>query len=297
MKGDFAVKYIIENDKLKVSFRALGGELTSIKSKKDDVEYLWNGNETYWKYHAPVLFPIVGKVENNEYIAEGKTYVLPQHGLGRLHEYEVIKETPHCISFKLTYNDELLEIYPYKFTLVITYTLKEDTITVEYKVYNDDYKLMYFSIGGHPAFMCPLFEGETFTDYYLKFDQKEDFKLMKINSEGLFERREEDYLKNADTIPLSLDLFKSDALVFQNLKSSTIAIKTDKHSRSVTMDFSQFPYLGVWTMSTGAPFLCLEPWHGHADYEDFSGDISNKPGMLSLTPGQNFSCSYDIIIS
>lgn len=289
--------YIIENDKLKVSFRTLGGEITSIRSKKDDLEYLWNGDETYWKYHAPVLFPIVGKVLNNEYRVDGNTYVLPQHGLARLHEYEVIKETSDTISFRLRYNDQLLKVYPYRFALTITYTLKEDTLKVEYGVKNEDYVTMYFSIGAHPAFMCPLMEDESFEDYYLEFNKKEDLKLMKLNDKGFFLRTREDFMKDSNIIPLSLDLFKDDALVFKKLKSSTIAIKSNNHDRSITMNFSQFPYLGIWTKNTGAPFLCLEPWHGHADYADFNGDISVKPGIVSLTTGQTYGCSYDITIA
>lgn len=291
------MSYVIENDKLKLSFRALGGEMTSIRSKKDGLEYLWKGDEAYWKYHSPVLFPIVGKVLNNEYRVDGNTYVLPQHGLARLHEYEVIKETPASISFRLRYNEELLKVYPFRFSLTISYTLQEDTIKVQYSVHNEDYKTIYFSVGAHPAFMCPLFEGESFNDYYLEFNEKEDLNLMKLNGQGFFLREKEEFMKNSNTIPLSLDLFKSDALVFSELKSSTIAIKTKKHDRSITMNFSQFPFLGIWTKSTGAPFLCLEPWHGHADYEDFNGDIYKKPGMVSLTTGQTFSCSYDVTIS
>lgn len=291
------MNYIIENDKLKLSFRTLGGEMTSIRSKKDDLEYLWKGDEAYWKYHSPVLFPIVGKVLNNEYRVDGKTYVLPQHGLARLHEYEVIKETPSSISFRLRYNEELLKVYPFRFSLTISYTLEEDTIKVQYSVHNEDYKTIYFSVGAHPAFMCPLFEGESLNDYYLEFNEKEDLNLMKLNSQGFFQREKKEFMKNSNTIPLSLALFKPDALVFSGLKSSTIAIKTHKHDRSITMNFSQFPFLGIWTKNSGAPFLCLEPWHGHADYVDFKEDISKKPGMVSLTTGQTFSCSYDVTIS
>ena len=157
-------------------------------------------------------------------------------------------------------------------------------------------KAIYFSIGGHPAFLCPLLPGESFEDYQLRFNKKEDISLMQLTNDGYYLRDKKDFAKNTDIIPLNLELFKVDALVFSNTKSSTITIENPKHDRSITMDFSEFPYLGVWTMKTGAPFLCLEPWQGHADYDDFSGDFKEKPGVLSLESGKIFNCGYDVII-
>ena len=287
--------YTLENKKLLLTFRSQGGELTSIKSKKDDLEYLWKGDPEYWSYHSPVLFPTIGKVINNEYRHEGKTYPLKQHGFARLKEFEAEK-SDSSIAFTLRYSEETLKIYPFKFALTLTYTLKGNEIRVDYRVENLDDETIHFSIGGHPAFMCPLFPEESLEDYSIVFNKSGDIELMTINSEGYFKRKKQHFGKDIDYIPLRLELFQEDALVFSEMKSSTIAIKSWDHDRGVTMDFSEFPYLGVWTKKEGAPFICLEPWQGHADYEDFTGELKDKEGSISLEKGKAFTIGYTLTI-
>ena len=84
--------YTLENEKFKIIANNNGAELSSISSKEDGIEYLWNGNKKYWGYHAPVLFPIVGKVKDGIYRVDGKEYNLPQHGLARVSEFELIEK-------------------------------------------------------------------------------------------------------------------------------------------------------------------------------------------------------------
>ncbi len=287
--------YTLENQKLVLTFRSQGGELTSIKSKKDDLEYLWKGDPEYWSYHSPVLFPTIGKVINNEYRHEGKTYPLKQHGFARLQEFEAEK-SDSSIAFTLRYSEETLKIYPFKFALTLTYTLKGNEIRVDYKIENLDDGTIHFSIGGHPAFMCPLFPEESLEDYSIVFNKSEDIDLMLITPEGYFKREKQNFGKDMDYIPLRLELFQEDALVFSEMKSSTIAIKSWDHDRGVTMDFSEFPYLGVWTKKEGAPFICLEPWQGHADYADFTGELKDKEGSISLEKGKTFTIGYTLTI-
>ena len=173
------MKFILENGNIKISASTLGGELNSLISKKDNTEYLWNGDEKYWKYHSPILFPIVGKVLNNKYRAEGNEYELPQHGLARTREFTMIEKDDSHIVFELLWSEDTLKIYPYKFSLRLTYELLENGIKVGYTVKNLDDKEIYFSIGGHPAFMCPLFKDEKFEDYYFEFNKKENTSIKK----------------------------------------------------------------------------------------------------------------------
>lgn len=53
---------------------------------------------------------------------------------------------------------------------------------------------------------------------------------------------------------------------------------------NLRIDYPDMPYLGVWT-KPGAPFVCIEPWQGLADPEGYTGDLANKPGMVTLAPG------------
>ena len=119
---------------------------------------------------------------------------------------------------------------------------------------------------------------------------------MLIRIEGLIKRRTEPYLENASIMKLSKELFADDAIVFGNLKSNTVALKNTKNSDTVTVDFTGFPYIGLWSKPDGAPFVCIEPWFGHADYEDFDSDFREKEGVIKLPGKEEFCCKYSISI-
>ncbi|GFP73989.1 aldose 1-epimerase family protein [Clostridium fungisolvens] len=284
----------IENQFLKISSSTHGGELHSILSKIDGTEFLWNGDETFWKYHAPILFPIVGKVNNNEYSVDGVKYTLPQHGLARVKDFELIEKSENSFTYELKYSEETLKVFPFKFSLKIIYSLFENTLNIKYVVTNADSKDMLFSIGAHPAFMCPLYDNETMNDYYFEFSENETCSLMPLNSNGFFKREQIPFLENEKIIPLSKELFKNDALVLKNLNSEVISLKSKNHSKSLDFNFSEFPYLGLWSKPSGAPFVCIEPWLGHSDFEDFTGDFSQKEGILKLAEKETFSCNYSV---
>ena len=289
--------YTLENSNIKITASPFGGELHNLTSKIDGTEFLWNGNEEFWKYHAPILFPIVGKVKHNRYMAEENTYSLPQHGLARISEFNIIKKTDTSIIFSLPYSNKTLEVYPYKFELQIRYDLIENGVKVSYKVINKDSKEIFFSIGAHPAFMCPIMPEETMNDYYFEFNKKETSSLLTLNAEGYFSHERLPYLNNENIINLSKEVFKNDALVFDNLNSNKISLKSKNHNKSLTMDFTGFPYMGLWSKPTGAPFVCIEPWFGHSDYEDFTGEFKEKEGIQRLNIDEEFNCSYTIKIT
>ncbi len=285
--------YTLENKDLTITLSNHGGELCSIKGNKENTEFLWNGDETYWKYHAPILFPIVGKVLNGKYKVDGKTYELPQHGLARVRDFEMIEKTENSISFELKYSEDTLKVYPFKFSLIIKYILENNNIKIDYIVKNLDSREMFFSVGAHPAFMCPI-ENDSFEDYYFEFDKKETASLMQLIDVGYFSHEEKPFLENQNQISLSFDLFKNDALVFKNLNSTKISLKSKKHNKYLEFDFNNFPFLGLWTKATGAPFVCIEPWFGHADFYDFKGELKDKAGIQSLNPNSKFISSYNI---
>ena len=291
------MNYILENENIKISASTFGGELNNLITKKDNVEFLWNGDEKYWKYHSPILFPIVGKVFNNKYRVENAEYELPQHGLARTREFKMIEKDDNHIVFELLWSEDTLKIYPYKFSLRLSYELLENGVKVGYKVKNLDDKEIYFSIGGHPAFMCPLLSEEKFEDYYFEFNQKENVGTMELDTDkGYLTGNTNEFFNNSNIINLNLELFKYDALVFSNLKSNLITLKSNKNSKELTMDFTGFPYLALWTKPTGAPFICIEPWYGHTDYKDFNGELKDKEGIEKLPIDGEFNAEYKLFI-
>jgi galactose mutarotase-like enzyme len=168
-------------------------------------------------------------------------------------------------------------------------------LTVEYTVRNTGDDTMYFSIGAHPGFNCPISSSEKVEDYYLEFECEEDIASNYLEN-GTIAKNTKPFLNNEKIIELSPELFREDALILKGLKSNKLSMKSKVSNKAVTVEFKNFPYLGIWSKPEGAPFLCIEPWYGIADLEESTGDIRLKEGILSLKPSCEFNCEFHIII-
>jgi galactose mutarotase-like enzyme len=290
------MKYSISNDLLDVSIKSDGAELISLKKTGDDVEYLWQADPLFWRRHAPVLFPIVGSLKNSEYSFDGKTYNLPQHGFARDSEFSLFKKKKDTISFKLKYSEESLKKYPFKFQLIIEYRLEGKKLITVYRVKNIDDQQIFFSIGAHPAFNCPLLTGTKKTDYFLELEKKETVYSLCLEK-GFLSDKKALILENDNVIHLTSSTFNKGAIIIENPASHRISLKNNLTNRSITMEYTNFPYLGIWSYSKDAPFVCIEPWFGIADEVSTSGNFREKKGIQSLESGMEFICEYRIAIA
>ena len=161
--------HLIENEFLKVRAREYGAELTSVFDKKNNIEHLWQADEKFWGWHAPVLFPVVGRCLNDEIIVGGVKYAMEKHGFARKSNFKLLELSQEKMIFALTYSNDTLKIYPFKFEFLIGYRLKENELHVSYEVRNKDDKPIYFQLGGHPAFAVPFNANEEYEDYFLEF--------------------------------------------------------------------------------------------------------------------------------
>ncbi|ECQ6575077.1 aldose 1-epimerase family protein [Listeria monocytogenes] len=286
----------LENEVLLVEMKTAGAELTRIFHKDTGLEYLWNADSKFWGRHSPVLFPTVGRLVDDTYLVDGKQYHLGQHGFARDRDFQVIEQTENTVRFELDADEESLAIYPYKFKLSIIYTIEKNTVAVSYEVENTDNKRIYFSIGAHPAFHLPLTDGTTFEDYYLDFGTEENLETLCL--EGPYRSGEIKKIidEPARYLPLSYDLFKNDALIFEALKQKEMTIKSDKTPHFVKVSFPEFPFVGVWTAKPGTPFLCIEPWYGIADGAGESVELRDKAGIEHLEPEAVFASEYEITV-
>ncbi len=286
----------LENTKIKVSVDTAGAQLKKLILKKNSKDYLWHGDSKYWGRTAPVLFPIVGKLKNNSYYYEDREYEMAQHGFARDNEFELVEQGERHLTYALEENEKTLKKYPFKFRLEIKYTITENSLAVTYTVINTDQKKIYFSIGAHPAFYWPLKEGEEKENYYLEFEKEENAPKYLLEA-GLLNNQKEMLLNNQKRLKLYPDIFKDDALVFKDLKSEKVTLKSRKSGRKIEVEFKNFPYLGIWSQSEEAPFICIEPWQGIADSIDSSGNIKEKEGINELKIGEEFKCTHTITIN
>lgn len=286
--------YILENEHLKCVIKSKGAELASMYSKKTSTEHMWQADPAVWGRHAPILFPIVGQVEDNTYRVGNKNYTLSQHGFARDEEMVVLENSDNHLVFSLTSNDKTLEKYPFRFELKISYTLQGGALTIGYQVINKDEGTIWFSIGAHPGFTCPFNEAEQFSDYYIQFEKQETASRL-LFADGLLTGEELPFLEKEDKLPLSHQLFEGDAVIFENLTSKYCELKSNKHAHGLRFTFEGFPFLAFWTKpGANAPYVCIEPWYGIADTRGEQLDYTQKKGIQQLGQGKDFNASYTL---
>jgi galactose mutarotase-like enzyme len=285
----------IENEFLKISVQKTGAELCSVVDKCTNQEYMWSGDPTVWGSFAPVLFPIIGCLKDNEFLVEGKSYSVPKHGFIRNNkqlESKILNE--NTIEFRYKYDENTLKSYPYHFEFVLHYILKGRTIHLEHTIINHhNEESMYFSLGGHPGFKCPFFEGEKYEDYYIEFEQIENDSTWKVTADGLIDMNALPCLENINRLQLHPLLFQNDALIFKNLNSKKVSLKSDAHTFGIEVSFADFTYLGIWA-KPNASFVCIEPWLGISDSVNTTKDFKQKEGIQRLEAGNQKKFTYSI---
>ncbi|HUH27338.1 aldose 1-epimerase family protein [Gelidibacter sp.] len=289
--------FILKNSLLEIAIHPIGAELQKISAVKNDLEFMWDGNPEIWSGHAPNLFPIVGELKDGRFTYKNKSYHLSRHGFARRSDAFVVDEkSENHLSLKMTYSEATLLNYPFKFEFLVSYALVKNRITITYTVRNIDDKTIYFSIGGHPAFKCPVYPEETYEEYSLQFEHPETSPTHLLNvSTGLFTSETEAVFKTPGTIPLHTHLFDKDALVFKDLKSKQVSLHSKNHGEILNFNFEDFPFLGIWA-KPNAKFVCIEPWQGLADSEDSIQVLKDKEGIVALEKNKTYSASYSIEI-
>lgn len=288
---------ILENDQLRVTISDHGAELSGIFDKKNNREVLWNADPAYWKRHAPVLFPNVGRLYNDTSLINGKTYTSGQHGFARDIEFVCTEETKTSVTHLLEANDTTKKAWPYDFQLYITHTLNDRDLTVSWKVVNKDQDTMYFTIGAHPAFNVPVLPNTTQDQYHLTFSGQKELTYCLLDATlgtALPDQPHTLSLENG-TCLIDAHMFDEGALIFDNSQITKAGITLPDGTPYVEISCEGFPNFGIWS-AIGAPFVCLEPWMGRCDNTGYEGELSQKPNINTLKPAEVFDKSYMISI-
>ena len=288
--------YTIENEFLTVVIDEVGAQLMSIKTKKDDHEYLWQGDAKYWTGRAYNLFPVIGRMYQGQYDYQGKTYDMPAHGVVRKTALNALKESGDKISFTYTENADTLACFPFKFLYKVTFSLDKNRLFVTTSVENTDEKTIHFGVGGHPGFFVPMEEGLAFEDYYIHFENAKEVKQCVMTDDVLFTGNTPDYALDGDKLPLSHSLFPVDALVLINTGGKA-TIQSDKGRRRVSMYYPDMKYMGIWHKpQTDAPYICLEPWSMLPASDKGRDDFETKPDMTHLPAGETYENTWSLEI-
>jgi len=282
----------LNNSNCRASISPLGAELQSLVHTQTGLEYMWEGNPAFWGKYSPVLFPIVGSLKENTYFFEGKAYSLPRHGFAREKTFSVEQVSESKAIFTLEADAESLKVYPFAFRLQLIYELKENALHCTYAVTNPGSKTICFSVGAHPAFKVPMVEGTTYEDHFLQFNVEEPLQRWHLQ-DGLISDKSSEVAATSGRVMLHPSLFYDDAIVLKHLKSNCVTLASAAHVHGLHFHFEGFPYLGIWA-AKDAPFVCIEPWCGHADTVGHNQQLTEKPGIEKLEAGGNWERTWRV---
>jgi len=284
--------YRISNSHINLEVDTQGAEMVKL-STTSGRDYLWDGNPDTWARNAPVLFPIVGKLINNSYKLGEETYYLPQHGFARDVAFKLVSQSENELEFVLHETENTLKVYPFSFQLSIKYTLIGSTVSIDYKIKNSSDKLLPFSIGAHPAFM--LDPNVPLNEYYIEFEKAESGYVHPLVGGLVKPEADKQIPLHNNKLALSASLFADDALIFSQLQSKWVALVHEASNYRVQVQIAGFPWLGIWGKDH-VPFVCIEPWLGHADFTNHDLNFYKKSGIITLEPQAHFSSSFSITV-
>lgn len=282
----------LENQNYSVTFTEKGGEIERFTNKETGMQYMWQGDSAYWSGKNPTLFPLVGNTYSGTYEIDGTSYAMKNHGLIRYAELKLKEQQEKFLTMMLDSDEQTLTQYPFPFHYEITYELNDNKLTIIYHITNTGVAEMPFSFGLHPGFRCPLCEDEVFEDYTMKFSNEEHMQQMVFDSNKQQPYEMQDV--QIQTIPCDYDMIDTYATIIYKGAKSTYLTLEGKHHHGVRVSLVGYPYVAIWTAKKGAPFICLEPWYGHADFSDIKEDFYHREGTMILSPGKTFTTSYTI---
>ena len=309
--------YTLRNSEMEVQVSSKGGELVSMKDA-DQTEYIWSGDATYWKRHAPQLFPCIGRLTNNQYRMDGALHEMGQHGF--LRDYELTKveseeqagaetvrdaagqagakaETVTSLHLQLQSDTSTRQLYDRDWTVDIFYSLCGKTLSVRFQVRNCDTRTMRFGYGIHPGFNVPLNPALRFEDYRLDFHEVSTPKQMELTERYTISGAMHDYaLAEGRYLPLQHSLFDHDAIILKDMPH-TVTLGSQKDEKKVTVTFPDMPDLGIWhAPETDAPFVCIEPWSSLPSTDGVVDEFETKPDFITVEPEQTYTNNWSISI-
>jgi galactose mutarotase-like enzyme len=284
----------VSSGSLTARINPLGAELSSLRDPSG-AELLWDGNPAFWNGRAPLLFPIVGTLAGGVYRVAGKAYALSRHGFARRKVFEVLTVSSAEAVLRLKADDQTLAVYPFHFQLQVRFEVSGSMLRVVTSVANDGDKPMPASFGYHPAFRWPLPFGAARARHAIEFDVEEPEPIRRLDAAGLVTPTRYPTPIRGRHLLLEDELFKEDVVICEAIRSRRLSYGADTGPRLV-VEFPDMPYLGLWS-KPGAPFICIEPWHGLSDPVGFSGAFAQKPGVFMVPPGAQRQLAMHITLS
>ena len=285
-------RHVLSNGTLSAAVKADGAELCSLRDATGE-EMLWQAGPI-WPRHAPVLFPIVGRLKDDTLRHQGRSYHLPQHGFARDKRFAWLNRSATTCRLVLHEDTGTRAVFPFAFRLEIAFTLDDDALETSFTVANPGRDILPASVGAHPGFVWPLVEGLEKSAHVLEFAEPETAPVRRLAG-GLLSPEPEASPIIGETLALDPALFATDAIILDNPASSSVRY-TAPGAPVVEVAWNGFQQLGIWSRE-GGDFLCIEPWHGTHSPADFDGEFRDKPGLMLIAPGERRTLTMRIRLS
>ncbi len=270
-----------------------GAQLFTLKDRAGR-DLLWDGDPAVWAGRAPILFPIVGALADGRYRLGSNSYPLSRHGFARGKMFSIGSTSSSSAVFQLSADEATLAVYPFRFELEIQFELVGATLSLTARIRNRGDIGMPASVGFHPAFRWPLPFGQPRSSHSIRFATDEPAPVRRLDSAGLLTPARQPTPVVNRRLALTDALFQDDVMIFDEIRSRSVIYGADEGPR-IQVSFPDARYLGLWT-KPGGHFICIEPWHGIADPEGFSGDFKQKPGVFIVAPGDVFATMMTIAL-
>lgn len=288
----------IHNECLTVDIEDLGAQLASVRNHHG-TEYLWQGDADIWARRAPILFPILGRLKDNTYLLDGVPHKIGQHGFARDCIFELVEQSDTKAVFRLTDNAETRRLYPFSFSLTVTYTLEGNRLTKCHRVKNRSEQVMYYELGVHDGFRAPLEKNETMAQYAIRLPGLDSIEPYGMDENAMVTPKGKTIPLENGRLFLTPATYDLDTVILDQPPQARAVLVDGQDRPRVTVDFAQFPYLGIWTQNKpfDTNYVCIEPWSTLPDATFVGRELSEKAGIRSLQPGASEELSYTTTFS
>lgn len=289
----------LKNEFLTVLIEDKGAQLCSVKNATG-TEYIWKADPAVWNRHAPLLFPVIGRLQDSAYTVHGQTYHISSHGFARDSIFTVAEATDTRAVFTLTHSEDTKAVYPFSFLLTVVYELEGCELKKHFTVENLDQQVMYYELGGHDGFTAPHTPDQTMADCAILLPGYDDgFTPYGMDEACMITPKGDKLPFPGGRVPLKPMTHGLDTFIVDS-PASAKAILVDRDNKPmVTLHFPGFPYLGMWTMhmegGIDTNYVCIEPWSTLPDTTFVGRDLSEKAGIRALQPGGCENLSYTTI--
>lgn len=282
----------LQNGILSAAINPKGAELYSLQL--DGLERIWQGDPAIWGRHAPLLFPLIGRLKDQQYELDGQMIQAPMHGFCRDRMFETVEADDLHVRYRTQDDASTRAVYPFHFTLEVEFQLEENAIVKRHTVTNRSDREMPFELGGHDAYRTTLMPGETMADYAIAFEGVDHLEPFAMDETGTLDLPK-------GNIPLEGPLLTKlpqdvglDTIVLEGLPVRKASLISRKSPRKVTVEFEDFPYLGIWTAQKGVVtnYICIEPWSTLPDGHFMGRKLTDKPGIVVLAPGESKTLTF-----